>query len=331
MRHAEPLGSFFGDKLIQTLRNSICTTRSHYQTLKRVIMHKNGTGLALAAYLSWGVFPIYFHALVAVSPLEILAHRIIWAALFLTMLRPSGARWQVLRQDWRTALTFLGTALLLACNWLTYIWAVNNGRTVDASLGYFINPLFNVMLGVLFLGERLRRWQWVAIACATAGVAYLTLQQGSIPWIGLTLAISFGFYGLLRKTAKLDSLTGLSLETIWLLLPALGYMAWQAGHGQLYFGPQHLQVSGLLLLAGVITAVPLLWFASAARQIPYSLLGIIQYITPTMQFIIGIWLFHEAFQSEKLWGFGLIWVSLLIFSIENWLQGRPDSQLARSQ
>jgi chloramphenicol-sensitive protein RarD len=214
-------------------------------------------------------------------------------------------------------LTFLSSAVLLAINWFTYIWGVNHGFIVETSLGYFINPLVNVVLGVFFLRERLRAGQWAAVAMAASGVLYLTISYGALPWIALTLAFSFGLYGFLRKTARLDSLEGLSMETGLLFLPALGYLLYLEAAGQASFGHAGLVPTLLLALAGVATAVPLLFFAIGARLIPLSLLGILQYLAPTIQFLLGVLVYDEPFTLERLVGFGLVWSALLIYTIES--------------
>jgi chloramphenicol-sensitive protein RarD len=213
--------------------------------------------------------------------------------------------------------------VLLSVNWLIYIWAVNNGHVIEASLGYFINPLVNISLGYLLLKERLRRAQWMAIAVAALGVAWLTWQAGTVPWIALALALSFGGYGLLRKTAALGALEGLSFETMVLFPVAAAYVVWLTVHGQnAFINTESTSTRLLLAAAGPITAIPLLLFASGARQIPLSALGLLQYLSPTLQFLLGVWLFHEPFSAERLVGFVLIWLALALFAIEGLLR-RP--------
>jgi chloramphenicol-sensitive protein RarD len=224
---------------------------------------------------------------------------------------------EVLRQP-RVLGAFALSALLLAANWLTYVWAVNNGHVVDASLGYFILPLVNVALGYVFLHERPRAGQWLAVAVAASGVLWLTVQAGRLPWIALVLALTFGFYGLLRKVAVLGALEGLTLETVLLApltLAVLGAWAWQ-GQGALVQGDA--ATLGWLALAGPVTAVPLLLFAAGARRIPLATMGILQYISPSLQFALGVWLFHEAFDPARLAGFVLIWAALLVYTFEGW-------------
>ncbi len=281
-----------------------------------------GVAYALTAYGIWGVLPLYLKALHPVPPLEIVAHRIVWAALLLALVLGATKQWGWLRQlrgQPRVVWTFMATATALSVNWLTYIWAVGTGRIVDASLGYFINPLFSVVLAVLVLKERLRVGQWAAVALAGIGVSWLTLQADQLPWIGLTLAVSFGFYGLLRKTASIDALGGLTLET-WLLLPlALGYLAWLSLSGQSSWAAEGWSERSLLVAAGPITALPLLAFAAGARRIPLSLLGILQYLGPTLQLALGVLVFHEPLPAAKLLGFVLIWAGLAVYTLEGLL------------
>lgn len=281
------------------------------------------TGIVYAslAYLSWGLFPLYFRQVAAVPALEVVLHRTLWSLVFVLALLAMRRQWawmgEVLRQP-RVLGAFALSALLLAANWLTYVWAVNNGHVVDASLGYFILPLVNVALGYVFLHERPRPGQWLAVTVAAAGVLWLTLLTGRLPWIALVLALSFGFYGLLRKVAVLGALEGLTLETVLLApvtMAVLGVWAWQ-GQGALVQGDA--STLGWLVLAGPVTAIPLLWFAAGARRIPLATMGILQYIAPSLQLALGVWLFHEAFDVSRLAGFVLIWAALLVYTLEGW-------------
>lgn len=275
---------------------------------------------AALAFLCWGLFPLYFHALKAVPPLEIMVHRVLWSLLFLAVILGVRRQWSwlgQLRGQPRVMGGFVLSSLLLSGNWLLYIWAVNNGHVIDASLGYFINPLVNVMLGYLVLKERLRPVQWGAIALAAVGVAWLTWQAGHMPWIALLLAASFGGYGLLRKTAALGALEGLSFETMILFPFALGYVVWLSMHGMNSFVSTDSDATRwLLIAAGPITAIPLLLFASGARKIPLSVLGLLQYIGPTLQMTLGIFFFHEVFSQARLVGFVLIWSALALYAAE---------------
>ena len=291
-----------------------------------------GVGYALAAYIFWGFLPIYWKFLNHVPAQEILMHRIAWSFVFLLLVLSYKRYWSWLSalKDWRVLLTFLASSLLLTVNWGLYIWAVNAGYIVEASLGYFINPLVNVVLGLLFLRERLRRGQWLAVAFAVVGVGYLTITYGALPWISLTLAFSFGTYGLLRKTAKLDALAGLSLETALLFLPAAGYLIWLQVNKTAVFLHTDPISNVLLIFTGVVTAVPLLWFALGARQVPLTTMGVLQYAAPTLQFLIGVFLYHEPFTHDRLIGFSFIWVALAIYSLEMVINGRRRRRLRLS-
>ncbi|KRD48003.1 MULTISPECIES: EamA family transporter RarD [Acidovorax] len=281
------------------------------------------TGILYAAlaYTAWGLFPLYFKQVADVPSLEVVMHRTLWSLVFVFCVLMVRRQWSwmgtVLRQP-KVLAAFALSAMLLSGNWLTYVWAVQNEHVVDASLGYFILPLVNVALGFVFLHERPRPGQWLAVAVAAAGVLWLAVQAGRLPWIALVLALSFGFYGLLRKVAVLGALEGLALETLVLAPVAaivLGWWVWQ-GEGALVQGPP--TTIGWLFLAGPMTAVPLLLFAAGARLIPMSTLGILQYISPSLQFALGVWLFHEPFQPTRLVGFVLIWAALLVYTLEGW-------------
>jgi chloramphenicol-sensitive protein RarD len=291
-----------------------------------------GVGYALAAYTFWGFLPIYWKVLHHVSAPEILMHRIVWSFIFLLLVLSYKGYWSWLAalREWRVLLTFITSSLLLTLNWGLYIWAVNAGFIVETSLGYFINPLVNVLLGMVFLRERLRPGQWVAVAFAVAGVGYLTISYGALPWISLTLAFSFGIYGLLRKTAKLDALAGLSLETALIVLPAAGYLIWLEVNKTAVFLHTDPISNVLLVLTGVVTAVPLLWFALAARQVPLTTMGVLQYVAPTLQFLIGVFLYGEAFTHDRLIGFSFIWMALAIYSAEIVINGRRQRRLRLS-
>jgi chloramphenicol-sensitive protein RarD len=280
---------------------------------------------AAIAYAIWGVFPIYFKALQDIPPMEILMHRMVWSLAFVGIILAWRRQWtwlgDVLRRP-KVLAGFAASALLLSGNWFIFIWAVNNGHVVDSSLGYFINPLFNVLLGSLLLRERLRPVQWTAVALAACGVVWLTWQGGSLPWIALALAATFALYGLLRKTAALGALEGLALETLLLFPLAFVYLVMLTLDGRNSFASASTTSQLLLAAAGPITAIPLLLFAAGARRIPLSLLGLLQYIGPTLQLLLGIWLYHEPFSSARLAGFALIWSALAVYTAEglwqNW-------------
>lgn len=275
---------------------------------------------ATFAYAAWGLFPLYFHQLAGIPALEVVVHRTVWSLVFVlgVLLVRRHWGWMHLLQP-RVLGAFALSALLLSGNWITYVWAVQNQHVVDASLGYFILPLVNVALGYVFLHERPRPGQWLAVAVAATGVLWLTIQTGRLPWIALVLALSFGFYGLLRKVASLGALEGLALETILLAPLGLGALAWWSWHGQGVLVQGDATSVTWLLLAGPLTAIPLLLFAAGARRIPLATLGILQYISPTLQFALGVWIFHEPFQMARLAGFALIWAALGVYGVEGWL------------
>jgi chloramphenicol-sensitive protein RarD len=278
---------------------------------------------AAGAYILWGLFPIYFRAVQNFSPLEILLQRVAWALVFVLIVLALRRQWSWIgkvRRQPKVLAGFAASATLLSVNWYIYIWAVNNGHVVDASLGYFITPLVNVLLGLLLLHERMRPIQWVAVMLAAAGVAWLTWQAGHLPWIGLGLAFSFGSYGLLRKTAALGPLEGLTLETLLLFPLAFGGLAVMARHGQNTFLHAPAASRWLMAAAGPITAVPLLLFAAGARRIPMSTLGFLQYIAPSLQLLLGVWLYGEPFGGARLVGFAVIWSALAVYTLEGFRQ-----------
>jgi chloramphenicol-sensitive protein RarD len=296
----------------------------------------SGVLQAALAYAMWGLFPLYFQLVSAVPPLEIVLYRSLWSLAFVLVVLAVLRRWAWLRdivRRPRTLATFALSALLLSANWLVYVWAVNNGRVVDSSLGYFITPLVNVLLGYFVLQERPRRAQWFALAIASAGVLWLTFFAGSLPWVGLVLAATFGIYGLMRKTAPLGALEGLALETLLLAPLAAALLAWRTSHGGSVLSGGDPALLGLLALAGPLTALPLLLFAAGARRIPMTTLGVLQYIGPTIQFALGVWLFHEPFAGPRLVGFAFIWAALVIYTGEGWLsmRRRASTEAVRSR
>jgi len=280
---------------------------------------------AAIAYIIWGLLPIYWKALHVVPATQILANRIVWSLVFVGLVLTVRRKWAWAadaRRRPRVLLAFALSGTLLAVNWYTYIWGVNNGHIVETSLGYFINPLVNVLLGFVFLKERLRPAQWLALSVAAGGVLYLTFNYGSFPWIALTLAFSFGAYGLLRKTAPLNSAEGLFLETAVLFLPALGFLLLEQARGAGAFGHAGAATTLLLIGAGAATSIPLLLFASGARRITLTTLGLLQYVAPTLQFLIGVLIYHEPFGPERLIGFGLIWLALALYTAESYFSRR---------
>lgn len=291
-----------------------------------------GIWYALGAYVLWGLFPIYWKWLHNVSALQIVGHRIGWSFIFLLLVIFISGKWTRFRSSLtpKALVVYLASGLLLSVNWLIYVWAVNAGHIVETSLGYFINPLLSVLLGVLFFRERLRPMQWMSLGLAAAGVLYLTFVYGSLPWIALSLAFSFAIYGLVKKLAPLGSLFGLTIETGAVFVPALLYLLLIDVQGQGSFIHGGVTTSVLLVGTGLVTAVPLLMFASAVQRIPLSLVGIMQYITPTMQFLIGVFIYREAFTTSRLIGFSFVWVALLLFWVEGFLAKRGKKNPVKS-
>ena len=280
---------------------------------------RKGILSAASAYILWGFFPIYFKFIETASPIEIIGHRVAWTFIFLSGLLTFRHQWYWLYpslKNRRTLLLAICAALLLGLNWFTYIWAVISGFIIESSLGYFINPLFSILLGVLILRERLRPAQWVPVGLATVGIIYLTYLYHRPPWIALVLAFSFGTYGLIKKVSPLPSIKGLTMEMGVLFIPALGYLVYLEFIGKASFGHNGLIFSALLVFTGVITAAPLLLFASGVRNIPLYLTGLLQYITPTLQFLIGMLVYKEPFSPHQLVGFALIWLALGIYTLE---------------
>lgn len=277
-----------------------------------------GVVYGVLAYAAWGLVPLYFKAVSSVPALEVLMHRILWSVVLLAILMLLRQQWGAARaalRNKRTVLTLLLTSLLIAVNWFIFIWAVEHGRVMEASLGYFINPLVNVLLGFVFLRERLRRLQTIGLSLALIGVAAQTYLLGSLPVVSLVLAGSFGLYGLLRKTARVESLVGLTMETIVLLPIALAYLLWLGVQGEGAFLQRSLEMDVLLVFAGVVTAVPLLWFAAAARRIQLTTMGFLQYLAPTGHLLCAL-AFGETLTWQRLLAFIFIWAALLIYSYD---------------
>jgi chloramphenicol-sensitive protein RarD len=292
---------------------------------------RNGILAAAGTYVIWGLLPIYWKALGAVPSPEIMSHRVVWSlpvVLVLLVAQGQARRLAQIARKPAAWLPFIGTATLLSINWLTYLWANNNGHIVETSLGYFMNPLVNVLLGTLLLRERLRPWQLAAVGLAFAGVCYLTISYGQPPWIALTLAVTFGFYGLIRKTAALGSVEGLTLELTVMFVPTSAYLLYRAWTGAGAFGQMGALTDGMLVFAGVATAIPLALFSFGARRVPLTTLGILQYISPTLQFAIGVFLFGEAFTTSRLIGFSFIWLALAVYTAESFLVRRRQLQAA---
>lgn len=293
--------------------NNSPTTQSDTDTLWGVIF-------AVSAFLIWGISPIYWKALRVVPALEIILHRIVWSFFLLVPLIIIMRRWQefiLVFKNLRTMLILLFTAIIVSGNWLLYIWAVNADHLLQASLGYYINPLVNVVLGVVFLKERLRPPQILAVILATAGVLYLTLSYGEFPWIALTLAVSFGLYGLIRKVAPVSSLVGLTVETLLLSIPALVYLFYLDCLGQGSIFRVSLKLDLMLMGCSVVTALPLLFFTLGARRLYLSTMGLLQYVAPSCMFVLAVFLFREPFENAQIVTFVLIWTALAIYSTDS--------------
>ncbi len=274
-----------------------------------------GTG----AFVCWGIFPIYFKMVAEAPAPEVLAHRIVWSVLFVAGLITLRRRWSavgVAFADRRLVLTLMLSATVISINWVVFIWAVGQGQILGTSLGYFINPLVSVVLGVVALGERLRTIQWLAVGLVVAAVGYQIVGFGSVPWVALTLAISFGFYGLIRKVAKVDAFTGLFVETLILSPLAVGYIAFIAVVGGGVFGHLGLRMDVLLVMAGVITPLPLILFVAGAQRIRLSTIGLLQYIAPTGQFLLAVFVYDEPFTRDSLVTFTLIWLALALYTVD---------------
>jgi chloramphenicol-sensitive protein RarD len=288
---------------------------------------RQGIALGAAAYLMWGLFPLYWPLLKPVGSLEILAHRVVWSlvvvvALLVPLRRLAWVRGAEARRLWLLVLA----AALVSFNWFLYIWAVNSGHVVETSLGYFINPLVSVLLGVLVLKEKLRRAQWLVLGGALAGVLVLAFDAGRPPWIALGLAPSFGLYGLVKKRAGIGAVESLSFETAVLFPLAFGFLVWLEVTGTASFGHAAWKTNLLLVGAGVMTAIPLVAFGAAANRIPLSTLGLLQYFAPSLQFLCGVLVFHEAMSAGRWVGFACIWVSLAVFVLEGLLHARRTNR-----
>ena len=284
---------------------------------------------ALAAFGFWGIAPVYFKAVQHVPPFEILCHRVVWSVPFTALLITLGRDWGVLAKavsNKKVLGTLFLSATLVAANWFIYIYAILTDRLLQASLGYFINPLVNILLGILFLRERLRHWQVLAVFLAAVGTLNLTVNYGMLPWISLTLAFSFGFYGLIRKTVLIESVNGLFIETSLLFPFAAGYLFYLAVKDAGAFGVIDWQTTTLLFFAGLVTSLPLVWFTSAARRLQFTTIGIAQYLSPSLQFILAVLFYREPFSSVYLVTFVFIWVGLAIFVTDSFSLQRRISR-----
>jgi chloramphenicol-sensitive protein RarD len=284
-----------------------------------------GLGFGLLAYLMWGFFPLYFRQLSHVSSMDVLSHRAVWACVFVGLLLTLRGQWGKVRAVFRTPrqLAMLAlAALLIASNWLAFLWAVANQQVVASSLGYFLTPLVNVLLGLVVLEERLNRPEWVSVGFALAAIANEIVALGALPWVSLLLAGTFGVYGLVRKQVPVDAVSGLWLETLAMLPVCLLYALWQGQGGHAVFGGQDLATSTLLVGAGILTALPLMAFAAATRRLDLATVGMLMYVNPTLQFVTAIWLFDEPLQPARVVTFSLIWAGLFVFSWSAWRKTR---------
>jgi len=295
---------------------------------------KKGIIAGLIAYSIWGFFPLYFHQLKNVPAVQTTAHRVVWSfvlVLLVILLRKEFKPFFASLTARRVGIYVLA-GVLLAANWGTYVWAVASGHVVESSLGYFINPIISVLLGVVFLREKLRKIQWLVVALAFSGVTYITISTGTLPWISLILATTFGFYGLIKKLADLPVMHGLVLETVAIFIPALGILVAANSAGTGVFLHSDPLTTVLLALTGIVTIIPLILFSTAARSVPLSTLGLMQYATPTFKFLQGVYLFKEPFNTSKWVGFILIWVALIIFTVEGFLHfQKPVSPMEMEQ
>lgn len=279
--------------------------------------NKTGIWYTLSAFTIWGILPLYWHLLKDIPASQILAHRMIWSFVFVALLLTLKKHWKQIKQVFRSkksVLTIFGCALFITANWFTYIWAVTNGHVIDTSLGYYINPLISVAFGTIFLREKLTKWQWVALGLAAIGVGIETVTYGKVPWIALVLAVTFAFYGLLKKLLKTEAIISLGVETIVVAPFALIYLFFAEG-SQSAISNLTLTNMLLLMLSGVATAIPLLWFAEGARRVSLSMVGFLQYVSPTATLVLGIFFFHEDFNQTQLLSFVFIWIAVLLFTL----------------
>jgi chloramphenicol-sensitive protein RarD len=286
---------------------------------------KKGILYGIGAYSLWGFFPLYWKVLHGVPALQVIGHRIGWSFIILLIYIFVTRQWRdfsAVAFNTKTILLYAVAGILLSINWLVYVWGVNSGFIVETSLGYFINPLLSVLMGVIFLRERLRPAQWIPVVIAAIGVIYLTSVYGRLPWIALSLALSFGLYGLVKKLSPLGSLYGLTLETGMVFPAALIFLLFVQVKGTGAFLHNGTTVDLFLMGAGIVTTIPLLMFASAAKQIPLTMIAILQFITPTLQFLIGVFVYKEPFDQSHLIGFVIVWVALVIFWVETFISNR---------
>ncbi|NND81830.1 MAG: EamA family transporter RarD [Gammaproteobacteria bacterium] len=287
-------------------------------------MRNLGFVYAICAYFLWGMAPLYWKALSDVPSMEIVAHRMVWSCVFALMIVLLSRHWSqltaLIRQP-RVVARLVLASILVSVNWAIYIWAVNSGNIVQSAMGYFINPLINVFFGFLFFQERLNRMQMVAIGCAAAGVMWLIASHGELPWIALSLAVTFALYGVVKKTIRVPAVHGMAVETTFVFLPALGYLLYVDSQGSSWFA-ESVPITAMLIIGGAFTLAPLLFFAAAAKRISLTALGMTQYLGPSLQLIIGVWIFNEPFASDQQITFALIWLGLLIYTLDQWQSQR---------
>ena len=294
---------------------------------------RQGILLAIGAYTMWGIAPMYFKSIAQVSPLEILSHRVIWSFFLLAALLHFGRHWRSvyhIAKDKTKIAYLIASSMLIGGNWLIFIWAVNSNHMLDASLGYYINPLINVLLGMVFLGERLRKLQWFAVVLAACGVLVQLIVFGSVPVVAIALAMSFGFYGLLRKKVSVEAQTGLFIETLVMLPAAAIYLLFIASSPTSNMLDNPMQLNTLLIAAGVITTLPLLCFTGAATRLKLSTLGFFQYIGPSLMFLLAVLIYGEPFTSDKAITFAFIWGALVVFSFDGLRNNRKSHKAARA-
>lgn len=293
---------------------------------------RRGFFAAFGAFFIWGLLPLYIHQLAPTPSVQIMAHRVIWACLFVfgyLAIKGEIAKVWVAMRDRRARLWLAASAALMTLNWLVYVWAVANSHVVESSLGYFINPLISVLMGVFVLKEQLNRVQWASVCLAALGVLWITVQVGRPPWIALALALTFASYGLIRKQVVVDSVAGLGVETLLIAPVMLVYLAWTLHTGSFIFGTHGLVLDAFLIASGAVTAIPLVLFAYGVRRVPLSTVGLLQYVGPTLQLLTGVLVFHEPFTQTQLIGFGLIWAALAVYAGEGfWRSARAKSVVA---
>ncbi|WP_187431276.1 Protein RarD [Roseobacter fucihabitans] len=296
--------------------------------------HPRGFGFAISAYVLWGFLPIYMKAMSHLAPLEVLAHRVLWslpiAAIVLLLLRRTAELRAALRSPRTLAMAGV-TATLISVNWAIYIWAIMSGHALDAALGYYINPIFSVLLGAVLLGEKLNRMKWCAIALATAAVGFLTVENGELPLVAVALTVSWGFYAYFKKSLAIGPNQGFLLEVLLLAPPAAGYVIYQAFLGESHFLAGTPQDTWLLLGCGVVTAVPLMLYANGAKLLRLSTIGMLQYIAPTMIFLVAVFVFQEPFGEARRIAFPIIWLALCLYSVSLFQDSRARRITARMQ